>query len=169
MKAGLVAVVIVCTVLVLVSNKSSGKNASVEYRAQETLNGLFNYYWKQDYLHKGVQFIFVCAQIGGISTPGKCSCNHPKSCVNCYRWWSAVALESVATYGIYTHSTNHSDMPDMFFHHSPYNANWNATAACTYIDDFTWYGIAYLKVYEWLNVSPVVSFISCLFCRTLEP
>lgn len=130
-------------------------NATAQYRAQQTLNGLFNYYWKHDSnkTHKNVEFIFVCAQLGALATPGSCTCNDPKVCVDCYRWWSAVALESVATYGIYTNSTNLSTVPDMIFSHSPYNANWNATASCTYIDDFTWYGIAYLRVYEWLKVS----------------
>lgn len=130
----------------------SSANVSAEFRAQQTLNGLFNYYWKHDSVHKNVEFIFVCAQLGLPATPGSCTCINPKVCVDCYRWWSAVALESVATYGIYTNSTNHSQVADTFFSHSPYNANWNATAACTYIDDFTWYGIAYLRVYEWLKV-----------------
>lgn len=128
-------------------------NASAEFRAQQTINGLFNYYWKHDSTHKNVAFIFVCAQLGAAGTPGKCTCANPKPCINCYRWWSAVALESVATYGIYVNTTNHSSMPNMIYTHSPYNADWNATAACTYIDDFTWYGIAYLRVYDWLKVS----------------
>ena len=128
-------------------------NATAIFRAQQTLNGLFNYYWKHDTTHKNVEFIFVCGQIGTPVSPGKCTCSHLKPCLECYRWWSAIALESIATYGIYTNSTNHSTVPDVFYAHSPYNANWNATAACTYIDDFTWYGIAYLRVYEWLKVS----------------
>ena len=95
----------------------------------------------------------MCAQIGTATTPGKCTCYTPSACLNCFRWWTAIALESVATYGIYTKSKTHSNIPELVFEHSPYNANWNATAACTFIDDFTWYGIAYLRVYEWLNVS----------------
>ena len=128
-------------------------NTSAAYRAQQTLNGLFNYYWKRDTAHKKVEFLFDCAQIGTPTTPGQCTCTVPDPCLECYRWWSAIALESIATYGIYTNSTNHSTVPDMFFAHAPYNAEWNATAACTYIDDFTWYGIAYLRVHEWLKVS----------------
>lgn len=64
-----------------------------------------------------------------------------------------MALESIATYGIYTNTTNHSEVADVIFDHSPYNAEWNATASCTFMDDFSWYGIAYLRVYEWLKVS----------------
>lgn len=136
----------------LVAADGSVSNVSASNRAQQTLNGLFNYYWKHDSAgHKNVEFIFVCAQIGTPANPGKCACQHPKPCLDCYRWWSAVALESIATYGILMNTTNHSNVPDIFLAHSPYNAEWNATAACTYIDDFTWYGIAYLRVHEWLK------------------
>ena len=124
-------------------------------RAEQTLQGLFHYYWKNDPLKKQIEFFFVCGQIGGwgkTHSEFECSCNYPSSCVNCYRWWDAVALESVATYGIYTKSKNYSKIADTIFAHSPYNANWNATAKCTFIDDFSWYGIAYLRVYEWLKV-----------------
>lgn len=142
------------TLLCKSSASTPSVNASAEFRAQQTLSGLFNYYWKHDTRHKNVEYIFVCGQLGLLASPSTCTCQNPKVCVDCYRWWSAVALESIATYGIYTNSTNHSQVADIFFSHSPYNANWNATAACTYIDDFTWYGIAYLRVYEWLKVSP---------------
>ena len=129
--------------------------ADPKTRAEQTLQGLFQYYWQSDPLKKQIEFFFVCGQIAGWGKPHseyECSCNHPNSCVNCYRWWDAVALESIATYGIYTNSKNYSEVADMIFAHSPYNANWNATAICTFIDDFSWYGIAYLRVYEWLQV-----------------
>ena len=147
------------TVLIALASYSIGTpgeavtNTSAEFRAEQTIKGLFNYYWKHDSTHKNIHFIFVCAQIGDISLLGKCSCAKPHPCLDCYRWWSGTAIESVATYGIYTNSKNYSHIPDMIYTHSPYNADWNATAACTYIDDFTWYGMAYLRVYEWLNVS----------------
>lgn len=126
-----------------------------EIRAQQALNGLIDYYWKGDPNHKNVKFFFSCSQTGGLGTSnmGQCSCYNPGSCVNCFRWWNAVALESVATYGIYMNTTNHSTFPEMYYKHSPYNAEWNATELCTYIDDFLWYGLAYLRVYEWLGVS----------------
>lgn len=126
-----------------------------EWRTEQTLNGFFHYFWREDPSNKKIKFFFTCAQIGriGSSKAGKCSCYNPSSCVNCYRWWSAVALESVATYGIYMNTTNHSTTPDIFYKHSPYNADWNATSVCTFIDDFLWYGIAYLRVYDWLGVS----------------
>ena len=129
--------------------------ADPKTRAEQALQGLFQYYWKNDPLRKQIEFFFVCGQIGGWGksrSEFECSCNHPSSCVNCYRWWDAVALESIATYGIYTNSKNYSKVADTIFAHSPYNAEWNATATCTFIDDFSWYGITYLRVYEWLKV-----------------
>ena len=129
--------------------------ADPKSRAEQALQGLFHYYWKSDPLKKPIEFFFVCGQIGGWGKPHseyECSCNQPNSCVNCYRWWDAIALESIATYGIYTNSKNFSKAADVIFAHSPYNADWNATVICTFIDDFSWYGIAYLRVYEWLKV-----------------
>ena len=128
-------------------------------RINQALKGLFSYYWKVDPLAKNIGFFFACGQIGGQGSPyqwKECSCNYRTSCLDCYRWWDAVALESTATYGIYTKSTNHSKIPDTIFAHSPYNANWDAVTGCTYIDDFAWYGIAYLRVYDWLKVIIII-------------
>lgn len=154
--AGLLSV---CTLLWGISPADSAQTdlEAAEMRAEQALNGLFHYYWKPDPVHKRISFFFSCAQIGEIGTSNlkSCSCYNPASCVNCYRWWSAVALESVASYGIYMNTKNHSRVPGMFYAHSPYSADWNATELCTYIDDFLWYGIAYLRVYDWLGVSYV--------------
>lgn len=127
-------------------------------RVNQSLQGLFHYYWTSDPEAKTIKFFFACGQIGGGGSPykwNKCSCNDPTACVNCYRWWDAVALESVATHGIYTNNTEYAEIADIIFAHSPYNSEWNAhtTQLCTFIDDFTWYGIAYLRVYEWLKVN----------------
>ena len=123
-------------------------------RAQLTLNGLFHYYWKNDPKAKGIQFFFACGQIGGIGGQinGQCSCDNPPSCTNCYRWWDALAMESVATYGIYMKTKNNSDLASKIYPHSPYNQNFDGTDLCTYVDDFVWYAIAYLRFYEWLGV-----------------
>ena len=124
-------------------------------RAEQTLQGLFQYYWTHDPQSKETGFFFACGQIGGGGAPGlwnKCGCYSPTACVNCYRWWDAVTLESVATYGIYTNTVNHMIIAEQMFDHSPYNANWNAVATCTFMDDFSWYGIAYLRMYEWSKV-----------------
>ena len=125
-------------------------------RATESLDGLFYHYWKRDPQAKNIGFFFACGQIGGWGAPGQwkqCSCYTRNACTNCYRWWDAVALESVASYGISMNSKRNSSIADTIYAHSPYNGNWNATASCTFIDDFLWYGIAYLRVYEWLKVS----------------
>ena len=126
-------------------------------RASQALQSLFSYFWTVDPLAKNIGFFFACGQIGGAGSPNvwsKCSCNTRTSCVNCYRWWDAIALESTATYGIYTKTKTRSaiHIPQIFFSHSPYNAYWDATNVCTFIDDFAWYGIAYLRVYDWLEV-----------------
>ena len=142
---------------VSVDVKSS--NVSATTRAEQTLNGLLHYYWTSDPRHKHIKYFRVCGQTGGVGGyyyAGRCTCTDPASCVNCYRWYDAVTLESVATYGIYVQTTNNSDVPETIFNHSPYNADWNATAACTFIDDFSWYGLAYLRVYEWLKVCGIL-------------
>ena len=135
---------------------SPNSSVSSQQKAYMTLEGIFNYYWKSDPSAANVKFLFVCGQIGGVGKLHEetaCTCDHPKSCVNCYRWFDAVTLESIASYGIYMNTKNHSDVAETIFDHSPYNGDWNATAYCTFIDDFSWYGIAYLKVYEWLKVT----------------
>lgn len=145
----------VCVVSAYNRSPTESHPATDQERAYQTLEGIFNYYWKADPLAKNIKFIFVCGQVGGWGKPhdeSTCSCDHHSSCVNCYRWYDAVTLETVATYGIYLETKNHSDIAEVIFDHSPYNGNWNATAYCTFIDDFSWYGIAYLRVYEWLQV-----------------
>ena len=137
--------------------KSVSVNAST--RAELALKGLFHYFWRNDTIkkHHDIQFFFACGQIGGGGNYGEdysaCNCVNPTACTLCYRWWDAIALESVATYGIYANTTNFSTIASTIYAHSPYNAEWNASAVCTFIDDFTWYGMAYLRVYEWLMVS----------------
>ena len=133
-------------------------NTDATTRAEQAMQGLLHYYWLADAratkAHKNIRFFFACGQIGDPSLKGLCTCGDtPKSCVNCYRWYDGVTLESVATYGIYMKTKNYSAVPDIVWAHSPYNADWNATAICTFIDDFSWYGIAYLRVYEWLKVN----------------
>lgn len=132
--------------------RSTSTNAST--RVEQTLKGLFHYFWRHDPLRKNIQFFFACGQIGGGGSQnlGACTCDDPSVCLYCYRWWDTVAMESLATHGISLNTTIYSNVPATIFAHSPYNSNWNATAACTFIDDFTWYGIAYLRVYEWLKV-----------------
>ena len=62
-------------------------------------------------------------------------------------------MESIANYGLLTRGQGGGlvDIPDMMFSHAPYNDRWPSEDS-TFIDDFAWYGIAYLRVYEWLKV-----------------
>lgn len=148
-------VLLTVSLVVILLTTSTHQKSNPKTRCELTLNGIFNYYWKNDPNHQKIDFLFSCGQLGqmGTSKQGKCSCFTPTSCINCYRWWTAIFMESVATYGIHMNSTNHSNLPSMIYRHSPYNANWDPVATCTYVDDFLWYGIAYLRVYDWLLVS----------------
>lgn len=130
--------------------KDSTNLSEVIERANQTLKGLFHYYWEHDASLNNVQFFFVCGQIGEGSDG--CYCSSEKPCLECYRWWDAVALESIATFGMLTNTTSYANTADIFFAYAPYNAQWNATVQPTFIDDFAWYAIAYLRVYEWLKV-----------------
>ena len=138
-------------------------------RANLTIRGLFRYFWSGDPINKDAMFYFACGQIGGGggNVWSKCGCATPATCITCYRWFDAVALETVAAYGVYTGSMEFADTPDNIFNHSPYNSRWNATTACTFMDDFTWYGMAYLRVYEWLKVSS--SIVVGIHCETSPP
>ena len=151
------AVVKFLAILLCILTETSGQldGTDADSRCELTLKGLLDYFWKKDPSHKSIEFLFACGQLGemGTATQGQCSCGSTTSCVNCYRWWTAIAMESIATYGIYKNTSNHSDIPSIIYKHSPYNAKWDAVATCTYVDDFLWYGIAYLKVYDWLSVS----------------
>lgn len=144
------------------SSAESLPNAT--FRAQQALGGLISYYWQQDPNAKDVRFFFSCAQIATAGDTKHCSCYTVKPCVTCYRWWDAIALEAIANYGIYTNTTVNSNIADVIFAYSPYNKDWNAVARCTFVDDFAWYGIAYLRVYEWLKVTMNVKLPLLVHC-----
>ena len=154
MKLVVTTALLMCVLIMSECKELSTTTDSGYSRAQQTLNGLVDYFWNHDPVAKNISFFFACGQIGGQGSPAdwtKCSCNNQASCLNCYRWWDAVAMESLATYGIYTNTSNHSNIPALVFDHSPYNGEFSGYSY-TFIDDFAWYGIAYLRVYEWLNV-----------------
>ena len=134
------------------------------YRVEQTLGGLFSYYWQHDTNNDEAGFFFDCAQIGTVDEPKHCTCQNPKSCTSCYRWWDAVALEAIANHGIYTNTKANASVADAFWTYSPYNQHWDGLCDYTYVGDFIWYSMAYLRVYEWLNVSVDSSFVS--MCHT---
>jgi len=133
------------------TSRSNDVNASS--RAKQAVDGLMNYYWNEDSANKKISFFFSCGQIGGNGENWKrCGCVNDASCISCYRWWDAVNVESLATYGLYANTSNHSDVPEVVFDHSPYNGNWDGVNFFTFVDDFAWFGIAYLRVFDWLKV-----------------
>ncbi len=135
-------------------------NANASERAFQTLQGLMDYYWTHDPKNKNVGFFFACGQVGGQGSTGlwkECSCYNAESCLNCYRWWDGVSIESLSSYGLYMNTSENSQVPGVVFKHSPYNGHWDAVNDPTFIDDFAWYGIAYLRVYDWLKVRHVYS------------
>ena len=158
----LAAVISLAALLLAPSLSSAAKCTNIRstctdaaIRTEQALQGLFHYYYRSDPTKENIKFFFSCAQVGGNGGLGnlyQCSCGNPDSCVNCYRWYDAITLESLATYGIYANTTNNSEVADIMFAHSPYNANWDAQSSCIWIDDFSWYGLAYLRVYDWLKV-----------------
>ena len=137
-------------------------------RVNQTLQGMLQYYWTHDPINKNISFFFACGQMGGwgSTTWDHCACKNPSSCSDCYRWWDAVALESIANYAMLIgregEGEGFADMPDQIYAHSPYNAFWPSKYS-TYVDDFGWYGIAYLKVYGWLKVCPLI-----IYCYILQ-
>ena len=138
------------------------QQANASERVHQTLQGLMAYYWNHDPHNENISFFFACGQVGGQGSPAtwnKCSCYDSDLCLNCYRWWDAVSMETLASYGLHANTSNHSDVPDVFFTHSPYNGDWDGVARPTFIDDFAWYGIAYLRVYDWLKVKLSVVFV----------
>jgi hypothetical protein len=135
-------------------------------RASATVDGLFTYYFRREPNRTlPAAFFFSCGQIGG-SAPehapplpaSQCQCESEDEfgCVNCYRWWSAVALEALASYAIAANLTS-SDAggarilaaAESMWRHAPYNAAWNATKHPTWVDDFAWYGLAYARMHDW--------------------
>ncbi len=66
---------VIAVVLLVLSNigQQTSNLPDAELRAELTLKGLFNYYWKK------IEFLFVCGQLGeaGTSKQSQCSCSVP--------------------------------------------------------------------------------------------
>eukprot|EP00117_Sycon_ciliatum_P004163 scpid28281/ scgid8652/ len=111
------------------------------------------------------EFFFSCGQLGGLApfgktgSSGRCQCESDWvfACTNCYRWWSAVGLEATVNYCITMSEKANSTgtcglvtrAADSMWEHSPYNSQWDGGEFPVYVDDFTWYALAYLRVYDW--------------------
>ena len=81
-------------------------------------------------------FFFACGQIGGLGSGGaysSCTCeiDWPFACTNCYRWWSAIALESAVNFVIESKMPLNDSLAarivfiaESTWIHSPYNSAW---------------------------------------------
>lgn len=135
-------------------------------RASAAVDGLFEYYQKAEpRVADPAKFFFSCGQIGGsapedepplVASECRCEDESDFGCVNCYRWWSAVALEALASFAIASELTSADaggarilEAARSTWKHAPYNAEWNATEHPTWVDDFAWYGLAYARLYDW--------------------
>eukprot|EP00117_Sycon_ciliatum_P015413 scpid38547/ scgid1535/ Mannan endo-1,6-alpha-mannosidase DCW1; Defective cell wall 1; Endo-alpha-1-&gt len=116
-------------------------------------------------VNTAASFYFSCGQMGGFAPYGgsgsvyTCGCESDwlYSCTNCYRWWSASALEASINYCMATGQSPNStgicgkvhQIAESMWIHSPYNAHWDARIKQVFVDDFSWYALAYLRVYDW--------------------
>jgi hypothetical protein len=128
--------------------------APARARVDETYGSLFDTWWMADEVNTtGGQpgFFFACGQVGGTGTSqwNQCVCDAPNACANCYRWWDAIAIESVANRGIYLGDEQHADAARTLLAHSPYSDAW--AGKCPFMDDFAWYLLAYTRVFVWLK------------------
>ena len=124
-------------------------------RIDHSIAGLFSIWWmasENASMHQP-GFFFSCGQIGGAGTASWRQCRCDKyPCENCYRWWDALALESLANRGIWLGGppvARHEAAARTVIAHSPYATTWKGK--CPYVDDFAWFLLAYIRVYEWLK------------------
>lgn len=168
MKAVVVLAVacLAATLAATFTGRAAAPLPDVSERVEQTLAGLFYHYWRYDPKAKTeIGYFFDCSQVGNLGDSKHCTCENAKACTACYRWWDAVALEAIANHGIYTNTTTNASVADMIWAHSPYNQNWTGTLACQCpcVEDFVWYSMAYLRVYEWLKVSRCGFSLRCLY------
>lgn len=148
------------------SRRSDLAAAPMADRLDASASGLFDLWWMYNETNStGGQpgFLFACGQIGGTGTArwDQCICDDPSNCQNCYRWWDATAIEGVASRGLWRGDRLHAEKARTLLAHSPYNANWGGM--CAYIDDFSWYLLAYTRVYAWLREPPFLHAATALF------
>ena len=136
------------------------------HRVEQVTDGLYSLWWMKNQTNTtGGQpgFFFACGQIGGTGTSlwTQCVCDDPSQCQNCYRWWDATAVESLANRGLWLGDTQHADTARTLLAHAPYDARW--TGPCAYMDDFGWYLLAYTRVYTWLGEAAFLETAERLF------
>eukprot|EP00299_Pterocystis_sp_00344_P016386 c8222_g1_i2.p1 GENE.c8222_g1_i2~~c8222_g1_i2.p1 ORF type:complete len:579 (+),score=91.41 c8222_g1_i2:35-1771(+) len=134
---------------------SAGALPSSDIRVNQTLDGLFTYSWMSGNDGVPFGFWFACGQIGGCGDNNppwyQCRCENKTFpvCTQCFRWWDAVILESIISISEYRNDSSYEYLPELIFSRSPYNSTW--PPHCSYVDDFAWYTLLYLRVHEWLG------------------
>lgn len=96
-----------------------------------------------------------CGQNGGNGAgvdPFNCACEAADSfCVNCYRWWMAVTVQSLVglNQAVPGHPTRNAslDLAAFFYDRSPFTAR--ASPSWAYIDDYLWYVLMWLDLHAW--------------------
>ena len=119
-------------------------------RANATIAGLQRYYFNST-----MGTYLCCGQTGGAGGAGSnfsCSCERTdmSDCLNCYRWWAAQGLQvfiEAEKLGIIDEATVHG-VAEKVLAHSPYEWRFGKTMPWAYIDDYAWYVLALLAVYD---------------------
>jgi hypothetical protein len=103
--------------------------------AFDIIIGLQNYYYNPD------GFWSMCGQTGF-----NCKCDTIGKCFNCYRWNTAVILETIVDFEILFNDYTYRKLPDIILSNTPYTTDLKKG----FIDDCLWFVLAYIRVYEWL-------------------
>jgi hypothetical protein len=126
-------------------------------RVDQAFAGLQQYFFTTD--TRGASFWKACGQTGGnggAQNHFECKCEAKGAfCINCIRWWMAVALQSLISLNQVTpgHASLNAttSMLGSMRAHSPYTTR--AAPSWAYIDDYLWYVLMWLDSYRWLGVA----------------
>lgn len=142
---------LVAALLALLFQPSSADHALA--RVDAAYDGLQHYFFQRK-----DGFWKACGQNGGLGhAPSRFDCVCEKGtpfCKNCYRWWMAVALQSLVSLNEAIPSGHSSlnttrQLIDTMRQRSPYTLR--AQPSWAYIDDYLWYVLMWLDVYRWLG------------------
>jgi predicted alpha-1,6-mannanase (GH76 family) len=116
--------------------------------AFDIIIGLQNYYYNPD------GFWSMCGQTGF-----NCKCDTIGKCFNCYRWNTAVILETIVDFEILFNDYTYRKLPDIILSNTPYTTNLKKG----FVDDCLWFVLAYIRVYEWLGDFKYLEYAKNLF------
>ena len=119
-------------------------------RINATIAGLQRYY-----LNATGNYYTCCGQTGGSggAAPFGCACGRADlaNCLHCYRWWATQGLQAfieAERLGVIERGLVLSTAEAMLAH-SPYNKDFGSTMPWVYIDDYAWYVLVFLRMFEW--------------------